>query len=56
MKTMSSPVRHVMVITRYPGQDIVVTIDGNQVQYVTGKFTPNVIRFVYEEEGGTDGD
>jgi hypothetical protein len=46
---MTEPVRHVLVITRYPAQPIILELDGKPVRYVTGKFTPDVTRIVYEE-------
>ena len=33
--------RHVMRLTRKPGQEVVLTIDGMLARYVTGKFTPD---------------
>jgi hypothetical protein len=44
--------RHVMRVTRYPAQEVVVTVDGAPARYVTGKFTPDVITVVYETDDG----
>jgi len=44
--------RHVMRLTRKPGQEVVLTIDGMLARYVTGKFTPDMITVVYEADDG----
>jgi hypothetical protein len=41
--------RHSLRLTRYPGQAVVLEIDGLPARYVTGKFTPDVITMVYEQ-------
>jgi excisionase family DNA binding protein len=42
--------RHVIRIERFPGTETVFTIDGQPKRVVTGKVTPDVITYVYEDE------
>jgi hypothetical protein len=39
----------VIRLVREPAQEPVLTIDGQVARYVHGKFTPDVITFVYED-------
>jgi hypothetical protein len=48
-----SEIRRLLRVERYPGTDAKLIIDGQERRYIRGKFTPDVIEILFEEEGSS---